>query len=209
MDNNMNFRSHIDCIVTKSARLLGFLKRSSRGFKLVRTKIILYNALVRSHLEFASVVWNPFYAVQSQRVESIQRAFTKHLAYTTGQISPRCPYEQRMECFKMDSLHDRRLMHDLTFLFKLLNNKLDCMKLVESVGLKVPYNIPRHPITNLYHTPTTRTNIGVNSPLVRLSREMNSAIKSLPDLDIHSVSFNNLRAQLREFHRSQHRQNVV
>lgn len=209
MDDNMNFRRHIDGIVTKSARLLGFLKRSSRGFKLVRTKIILYNALVRSHLEFASVVWNPFYAVQSQRVESIQRAFTKHLAYTSGKISPRCPYEQRIQCYEMDSLRDRRLMHDLTFFFKLLNNKLDCMKLVESVGLKVPYNIPRHPIINLYHIPTTRTNIGVNSPLVRLGREMNSVIKSSPDLDIYNVSINIFRAQLLESHGSQHRQNFV
>lgn len=209
MDNNMNFRSHIDGIVTKSARLLGFLKRSSRGFKLVRTKIVLYNALVRSNLEFASVVWNPFYAVQSQRVESIQRAFTKHLAYTSGEISPRCPYEQRIQCYKMNSLRDRRLMQDLLFFFKLLNNKLDCMKLVESVGLKVPYNIPRHPITNLYHTPATRTNIGVNSPLVRLSREMNSVIKSAPDLDIYNVSINTFKAQLLESQKLQHRQNVT
>ncbi|KAF9806239.1 hypothetical protein SFRURICE_021458 [Spodoptera frugiperda] len=55
------------------------------------------------------------------------------------------------------------------------NTTANCIKLVESVGLKVPYNIPRHPIINLYHIPTTRTNIGVNSPLQRWRSKTYSA----------------------------------
>lgn len=196
MDDKVNFRSHINGIVTKSARLLGFLKRSTKGFKLARTKIVLYNALVRSHLEFASVVWNPHYVVHSQRIESIQRAFTKHLAYTFGKISPRCPYKQRVRCYNMDSLRDRRLTQDLIFLYKLVNNRLDCDKLVELIGLKVPYKMPRHPITNVFHTQASKTNIGVNSPLNRISAEMNSLIKIVPDVDLHHDSIKVLKAKI-------------
>ncbi|KAH9629156.1 hypothetical protein HF086_014826 [Spodoptera exigua] len=188
MDSKVNFISHIDNIVTKSARLLGFLKRSTKGFKIVRTKIVLYNALVRSHVEFASVVWNPHYAVHSQRIESIQRAFTKHLAYTLGGVSPRCPYEQRIQHYKMTTLRNRRLVQDLMFFYKLVNNKLDCVGLIEQIGIKVPYRIPRYPITHLFHTKASNTNIGENSPLNRLSKEMNCFTKSNPEIDIYHNS---------------------
>lgn len=203
MDDKLNFRSHIDSIVNKSARLLGFLKRSTKGFKLVRTKIVLYNALVRSHLEFASVVWSPHYAVHSQRVESIQRAFTKHLAYTSAKISPRCPYEQRVRCFNVSSLRDRRLTQGLLFLHKIVNNRLDCSKLVERTALNVPYNIPRFPITNLFHVQSSKSNIGVNSPVNRLCRDMNSFVKSVPEVDIHHDSLKVFKAKILQYRRTQ------
>lgn len=203
MDTKVNFRSHIDSIVTKSARLLGFLKRSTRGFRLVRTKIVLYNALVRSHLEFASVVWNPHYAVHSQRIESVQRAFTKHLAWTFGDISPRCPYEQRLQCYGMDTLRNRRLTQDLMFFYKLANNKLDCGKLIEQIGLRVPHKLPRYPITHLFHSRVSNTNLGVNSPLNRLVREINSLTKSAPDVDVYHDSMKVFKAQVLESRRSQ------
>uniref|UniRef100_A0A2H1VC59 SFRICE_022052 n=1 Tax=Spodoptera frugiperda TaxID=7108 RepID=A0A2H1VC59_SPOFR len=203
MDTKVNFRSHIDNIVTKSARLLGFLKRSTRGFRLVRTKIVLYNALVRSHLEFASVVWNPHYAVHSQRIESVQRAFTKHLAWTFGDISSRCPYEQRLQCYSMDTLRNRRLTQDLVFFYKLVNNKLDCGKLIEQIGLRVPHKLPRYPITHLFHSRVSNTNLGVNSPLNRLVSEINSLTKSAPDVDVYYDSMKVFKAQVLESRRSQ------
>ena len=104
----------------------------------------------------------------------------------------------------MNSLRERRLMHDLMFFYTLVNNKLDCIKLVERVGLKVPHNIPRYPITNLFNAQTSNTNIGANSPLVRMSREMNSCMKSSPNIDIFQISINMYRAQLLESRKSQH-----
>ena len=115
--------------------------------------------------------------------------FPKHMKHY-GKISPRSPYEQRVQCYKMNSLRERRLMHDLMFFHKLVNNKLDCLKLVERVGLKVPHNIPRYPVTNLFNTQASNTNIGANSPLVRMSREMNSCMKSSPNIDIFQISIN-------------------
>ncbi|CAG9134982.1 unnamed protein product [Plutella xylostella] len=93
--------------------MLGFLKRNSRDFHNNKTKILLYNALVRSHLEFASVAWSPHYTVHSQRIESIQRAFTRYLAFTSTGISHRNTYDQRLNFFNMHTLRDRRIVQDL------------------------------------------------------------------------------------------------
>ncbi|CAG9138300.1 unnamed protein product [Plutella xylostella] len=95
--------------------MLGFLKRNSRDFHNNTTKILLYNALVRSHLEFASAAWSPHYTVHSQRIESIQRAFTRYLAFTSTGISHRNTYDQRLNFFNMNTLHNRRSYLVLTY----------------------------------------------------------------------------------------------
>lgn len=106
MDHKVNSKSQIDYITKKSAQILGFLKRYTKGQKQIITNSILYNALVRSNLEFSfvffeSVVWNSQYAVHLQRIESIQRVFTKCLVFTTNTISPRSSYDPRLKCYNM------------------------------------------------------------------------------------------------------------
>ena len=64
--------------------MLGFLSRVSKCFTNPKTKIILFNSLVRSNLEYCSQVWNPMYAVHSDRIERIQRKFLYHLSFAEG-----------------------------------------------------------------------------------------------------------------------------
>ena len=53
---NLSWNSHIDKITSKAKRILGLIKRTCRGLKDVPTLRTLYLALVRSQLEFCSVV---------------------------------------------------------------------------------------------------------------------------------------------------------
>jgi hypothetical protein len=53
IDSRVTFVNHIELILSKSARMLGFIKRISREFN------ELYVAFVRPGLEFASCVWSP------------------------------------------------------------------------------------------------------------------------------------------------------
>lgn len=57
LDGRLSFTSHVDSVVKRAAQTMGFIKRNSKGFK-CHTKIVLFNSLCRSILEFASVVWN-------------------------------------------------------------------------------------------------------------------------------------------------------
>lgn len=132
-------------------------KRNTQGFKQIKIKIELYNALSRSNLEFSSVVGHPHYAVHSQRIESLNtfRAFTKHLAFTTNTISPRSFYDLCLKCYKMNSRRERRRRSN--FFPKLANNRLDRNELVSLFSIAETCKIPRHPIIKQDHVqPVTR-----------------------------------------------------
>ncbi|VVC28220.1 Hypothetical protein CINCED_3A013146 [Cinara cedri] len=75
-------RAHIDQIACKASKVLGFVKRISSDFKLTRSLKSIYCALVRSILEYGSVVWNPQTAdaccLQLERVQRKFFCFMKH-----------------------------------------------------------------------------------------------------------------------------------
>ena len=58
--DNFNWNSHIDIIVSKANRMLGLIKRTCRGLDDTKTLRTLYCALVRSNVEYCSVVWSPY-----------------------------------------------------------------------------------------------------------------------------------------------------
>ncbi|XP_063707697.1 uncharacterized protein LOC134836418, partial [Culicoides brevitarsis] len=74
-DYKINFNSHVDKIVNESRRVLGFIKRRAKEFKDPFVTKILYQSLVRSKLEYASVAWNTSGATKSSKIESIQKQF--------------------------------------------------------------------------------------------------------------------------------------
>ncbi|XP_026744752.1 uncharacterized protein LOC113506092 [Trichoplusia ni] len=60
-DSKLLFETHVDNIVSKATKSLGFIMRVSKSFKNAKTLKILYCTFVRSQLEYASEIWNPCY----------------------------------------------------------------------------------------------------------------------------------------------------
>jgi hypothetical protein len=75
VDSTMTSLNHIESIVSKSAGMLGFIKRILREFN--DTYKTLYVAFVQSVLEYASWVWSPHQEVHSARIERIQHNFIR------------------------------------------------------------------------------------------------------------------------------------
>lgn len=56
LQSNMKCNNRYSRIVKKAYKVLGFIFRNSKYF-VINTTIRIYNAIVRSHLEYASVIY--------------------------------------------------------------------------------------------------------------------------------------------------------
>ena len=71
-------------------------------------------------LEYCSPVWSPHIICQINRIEKVQRFFTKRI---NGLWS--VSYDMRLIILKLHSLEYRRMINDLVLCYKILNGKVD------------------------------------------------------------------------------------
>lgn len=72
-DNKLSFNGHIEYVIAKSRSLLGLIFRFGREFHNVYTLKNLFQTFIRTVLEYGSTVWNPYYLIHVNRIESIQK----------------------------------------------------------------------------------------------------------------------------------------
>ena len=80
----------------------------------------LYKTLVRTHLEFASSVWQPYKIKHIDTIENVQRQATKQLP-GLKELS----YSERLKKLKLPTLGFRRVRGDMIKLYKILNDTYD------------------------------------------------------------------------------------
>ena len=97
--------------------MLGLMKRSCKGLDDPMTLRTLYCSLVRSNLEYCSVVWSPYTKRNIEKIERVQRRATKFILKTQDN------YDIRLMELNLMTLENRRVLADVTFLFKALNGK--------------------------------------------------------------------------------------
>lgn len=198
IDKKLKFNAHIDSIVNRSAKMLGFLKRNTKEFRNPYSKTMLFNSLVRSILEYGSIIWNPSYTIHIDRIEKINKAFTRHLAFVTSGVSNRCNYRQRLEHFNIVRLKYRRIMLEVIVLHKILNNNLHCKAFLNKICFNIPKIHARFKSKKLFVLPSVKTNLGRHSPLYRTCDHYNNLINHL-DLDIFCDSLPNIKKTLNKF----------
>ena len=167
LDNKMAFSNHIYNIINKSLKMLGFIYRSSEDFS-VATMRLLYCALVRPILEYASVIWTPHYRVHVDSLERVQNKFLRMIAFKMGLERDEYSYTEVRSFLGLDTLERRRLFSDLCLLFKLINGGIDCPELLSMVCLWVPERRGRN--TDVFSVSFHRTNYGQNNPITRVLR---------------------------------------
>ena len=76
IDNQLKFSDHVQAKVNTANKTMGFIRHS---FQYLDKEIfsLLYKALVRPHLEFASCVWSPQHKYNRDAIERVQRRATK------------------------------------------------------------------------------------------------------------------------------------
>lgn len=88
-----------------------------------KAKKLLYLALVRSQLEYCSIVWNPITKLNLQLIESVQRRATKYI--TNDKHSN---YQTRLLRADLLPLSYRREILDCMFLLKVKSNIFEGLK---------------------------------------------------------------------------------
>lgn len=68
-------------ITCRSNKILGFIKRFARDFKLSRCSKVLYCTLVRSILKYGFVVQNPHLMIYCQQIEYVQHQFLSFVRF--------------------------------------------------------------------------------------------------------------------------------
>ena len=75
-DSKLTFNNHIDHLAVKANGMLGFTLRNCRGLSLQAVKSV-YVGLVRSQLEYGSIVWALQYKVYKSFLERVQKKFLR------------------------------------------------------------------------------------------------------------------------------------
>ena len=119
MNSTLKFNGHIDCIVAK-AHTRAYLIRKCFISRDPAILMRAFNVYVRPLLEYASSVWSPQYSSQIDKVESVQRRFTKRLLGHKD-----LDYPARLKTLDLHSLEKRRLIHDLVLTYKIIFGLLD------------------------------------------------------------------------------------
>lgn len=122
MDSSLSFKEHISIIVRNAY---------FRSYQLLRTihssdpKIwaIAFTTYVRPILEYSSEIWNPRLNNLKEKIEKVQRFYSRRALYKCKQYdinSPK-PYHERLKILNLDTLELRRKITDLCMIFKIIN----------------------------------------------------------------------------------------
>jgi hypothetical protein len=80
-------------------------------------------SLIRPVLEYAAVVWCPSYVKDINRIENVQRSFTRRVFARCG--LPYTDYHERLKFLKLSTLSGRRMYIDLLMTFKIVTLNVD------------------------------------------------------------------------------------
>ena len=119
IDPKLDFEEHINIQTKKAKRLSGMILRTfdSRTSNIL---IPIFKSLIRPVLEYGNVVWSPYLRKNINKIEHIQRNYTKNIS-GMGSID----YESRLKFLKIPSLEYRRVRGDMIEVYKILNNIYD------------------------------------------------------------------------------------
>lgn len=135
-DTELRFTQHIDGVVAKAYKMTGFIMRQCWEFRDIELFKTVYCALVRSGLEYCSIVWSPCYQVHIKRIERVQSRFANFLLFKLNIDKDQLTYAENI-C--------RRTKLSMSMGHKILNNKINCPDILALIKFRVPSRPTRQP----------------------------------------------------------------
>lgn len=118
IQSDLKFTKHCSNIVKKAyfviRNIFTLLKNHNYNFYLK-----MYTCYVRPILEYASQVWSPLLKGNIDKIEKVQRYYSRRIVNSGDNLT----YGQRMELLGLQYLEDRRMKSDLVLFFKKIKEK--------------------------------------------------------------------------------------
>ncbi|KAL0828964.1 hypothetical protein ABMA28_003855 [Loxostege sticticalis] len=187
-DSKLTYEKHVDNIVKRANRTLGFIMRSCSQFQGVKVAKVLYCSYVRSILEYCSQIWNPQYDVYINRLECVQRKFMRFLQYKSKCYVSN--YEGRCSKHHTLPLQVRRTISDIIFILKIAQCHVDSPHLLSLINIRVPSRTLRRPIT--LFVPLSATKYRKNCFFIRSANVFNT-MAGHSELDLFNSGINSVK----------------
>ena len=153
---DLTWSHHINAVCKKTRKQIGLLYRNFYQFSDPSTLLKLYKSLIRPHMEYASVVWDPHLAKDIKLIEDVQKFALRVCSKTWN-----ADYESLLKSCNLPSLSDRRKFQKLCQLYNILTDRVTYPdKPLERIATLYPN---RHANTIQLSVPFARTNNFKNS----------------------------------------------
>lgn len=183
IDSDLNFKDHIYEKIKKAYQMLGIINRNFSNLDRF-SFLLLYKSMVRSHIEYANVVWSPYKDYLIKDLERVQKRATKMVKGLRN-----LSYKERLINLQLPTLKFRRIRGDMIEVFKILSGVYDmhvCPTLLRSENVRTRGNCLK------LQTNRTRYDIRKYSFSNRIVKIWNS----LPDVVISADSVNCFKNKL-------------
>ncbi|XP_037047073.1 uncharacterized protein LOC119081902 [Bradysia coprophila] len=173
VDVKFTLIAHMERSITRARQSMGFIKSVSKGQFGTRALVVLYNAYVRSKLEFASVIWDPYQQNYSNDIESVQKQFVMYALGDTNRIPPYRlePYEERCKKIGLDKLSTRRKIANALMAYDLYNKRINDVNIEARFIRRQQHRSFRNerPLAEVLY----ERNYGYNQPMAKIIRLVN------------------------------------
>lgn len=202
MDSKLSFLTHMEFAKKKADNSLAFLKRECYKSLNVENAKLLYNTLVRSHLEYANVIWSPSASTHKSFIESTQKQAVMFMhkdninRKENNYVLP--PYQDRCEELGITSLNRRRVNTAVLWIHKILSGRIDCPNIRNQLQLNTGARTLRNP--EFIRIQFSKNNYGLHAPLNDACRAYNYAVTKVdPTLQYDQFKKEVLRLPDEEF----------
>ena len=181
--SKLNFEQHINSTVNKVNRIIGLVKRKF-SFMDKHLFLVLYKALIRSHLDYGNLVYYPNTKKCKQLLENAQRRATRLVPELRGMS-----YPERLRELGLPTLDYRRKRFDLIQVFKIIHR-------IDEVDMNVFFNFAGNSGTRGHNLKliSSKANKSVRSN--SFGHRVVSAWNSLPQEIVSSTSVNSFKSKL-------------
>ncbi|KAH9634600.1 hypothetical protein HF086_009252 [Spodoptera exigua] len=188
--------------------MLGFVMRTSSEFNNLGVATVLYNAYIRSKLEYGGIVWAPSEEKYNIMLERVQRKFARWLYKKRYGYYPYLyPSSFVAGMVDLETLKFRRVVQTIVHYLSIVHHKVENPIVLGMVRLLVPKRLAwneqgtvaprRRP--RLLWWPQTRTNYALHAPTVRALGLIEDMIARDNDIDIFADHFKMLCAKTETF----------